>query len=108
MRLMLKAVSRLRFNPSPEDFERDQRGTGPGNFGGETDRICEWRTVPVQYGEMTKVQVKRVEYSAEKVESGSWRHPRLTSSVSLPNTELFTPRRTLSPPRTRDRADGLR
>ena len=71
MRLLLKATSGLGLNRSPDEFVQQ---TTP-----EQARVIlqqlppevkywEWRTVPVQYGEVTKKRVKRLQYTATRTE----------------------------------------
>ncbi|KAI0214449.1 hypothetical protein LSAT2_000462, partial [Lamellibrachia satsuma] len=73
MRLMLKVLSRLRLDTSRDEFVKETsvehaRVTLEVTLTTPEVKYWEWRTVPGQYGEMTKARVKWLEYSTEKVE----------------------------------------
>ena len=71
MRLLLKATSGLGLNRSPDEFVQQ---TTPEQVRVILQQLppevkyWEWRTVPVQYGEVTKKRVKRLQYTATRTE----------------------------------------
>ena len=73
MRLMLKAVSRLGFNGSPDEFigERtiEEAGESLQQLPADSDvTYWEWSTVLVAFGNVTKNRVKRIERKASKTD----------------------------------------
>ncbi len=71
MRLLLKATSGLGLNRSPDEFVQQttvqQASVILQQLPPEV-KYWEWRTVPVQYGEVTKNRVKRLQYTATRTE----------------------------------------